>query len=201
MLTRRPPALLLTACLAAAPATAPTASPPATKPVLGDLVSLGDDLVHLYAPPPERWTLLPTKVASVNLAYFQADDKKSAIQFELAAADFQISPDLAGQMAVGIVKSLKEMRRKSGTAVVMQPTIEKDRRFDIVVHERFKVGDNTVDEMHLYKSVGPRTVMVAASSVSDDPDAVAGTFAAAKASLATVKYIKPGTAKTKPKRP
>jgi hypothetical protein len=190
-------ALLMTTALAAAPASRP--APPATRPATGDLVSLGNDLVRFYAPPPDDWVLRATKPVSPNRVYFQAADKKSAVQVELASADFTIDAQSVGPMAAAIVKSLKEKRDKDGTEMVLAPKVEHDRRFDIIVHERFKLGDNTIDELHLYKSVGPRTVMAEASTVLEDPDAAAAVFAAAKTSVASAKWNKkPGS--TPPKR-
>jgi hypothetical protein len=168
-------------CLAASPASQPASS--------GDLVSIGDDLVRFVAPPPTNWTVRQAANATADVVYFVHTPKADAeMQFMLAKADFRMSPDTVGQFAAGIVKSLRDKRQKDGTHVVMPATIEHDRRLDIVIHEKFTVGAVTEDQMHLYKSVGPRTLMLTVSTVSPDPASAADTFAAAKTSLASAKY-------------
>jgi len=188
-----PTALILTACLAAAPAPAPT-----SQPAAADLVAIGNNFALFVAPPSPPWNVRQTPNASLDVVYFQNANADGAIQFILAKPDFQIEPETAGQFAAAIVKTLKEKRQQDGNEVVMPATIEHDHRFDIVIHEKFKVGDATEDELHLYKSVGPRTVMVTASCVSPDPAVVADTFTAAKASLASAKFNKKAAVHRKP---
>ncbi len=137
-MTRRttPLALALTACVAAAPAASPTSKPAGG----GDLVSIGNDLVRFVAPPPGAWTVHPSKDATADVVVFVNAKADAEIQYILAAPDFRISPDVTGQMAVGMCKSLKEKHERDHITVVMPPTVEHDRRLDIVIHEKFLVG-------------------------------------------------------------
>ncbi len=169
------------ACLAAAP--------PASQPATDDVVSLGDDAIRFHAPPAPRWTVGAGGEASSDKVMFITDDRTSAFQVEIAT--FTVTPATAGQIAAGLAKSLLAMRQKAGTPIVMPPTVEHDRRFDIVIHERYRAGQSVVDGLHLIKSVGPnRTVMVAASCVSPDAAVVTAAQDAAKASLASARFNK-----------
>ena len=47
----------------------------------------------------------------------------------------------------------------------MPAKIERDKRFAIVIHEKYKAGNLTADELHLYKAVGPRVVMLTVNTV------------------------------------
>ena len=41
--------------------------------------------------------------------------------------------------------------------------MERDKRFDLVIHEKFKVANAVAGRRyHLFKTVGPKTLMVAA---------------------------------------
>ena len=69
------------------------------------------------------------------------------------------------------------------------PTAVKDKRFDIAIHERFRVKDEVVeDEMHVFKSIGPRTVEVTIATISEDADVVKKTFEDGEAVLAGATY-------------
>ncbi len=186
----RPLALLAAAlggaiCLAAAPA--------ASQPATDEVVSLGNDLIRFHAPPAADWTVRAMAKATVNSIYFERSDHKSAVEFELTAADYPLTADNAGQMAVSIAKALKEKRQRGGQEMVLPPTAEKDKRFQVVVHEQYKASGATIDSLHLMKLVGSRTVMVVASTASDDPAVAADTFAAAKDALASAKFNRKAT--------
>ena len=108
--------------------------------------------------------------ASTDQVYFEKADRKSAIEFQLTTPDYPLTTDNAGAMATGIIKALKQKRQQEGHEMVMPPTVEKDRRFQVLIHEKYKVNGATVDTLHLLKLVGSRTVMVVASTGRRRPD-------------------------------
>ncbi len=54
----------------------------------------------------------------------------------------------------------------------MPATAEKDSRFEMRIHEKYKLQGKTLDSLHLYRSVGPRSLELLVSTLSDDADAV-----------------------------
>jgi hypothetical protein len=70
----------------------------------------------------------------------------------------------------------------------MEPKIEKDKRFAFIVHEKYKVGEKTADQIHVYRAVGPRVLMLTVNSVADDADKTASIHAAGKDMLAAAKF-------------
>ncbi len=162
------------------------AAAPATRPATDDLVSLGNDVVRFHAPPAPHWAVVAGKDTTADKVMFGTDDHTAAFQVEIAT--FQVTPATAGQIGAALAKSLHDKRQQAGTVVLLQPVLEHDRRFDIVIHERYMAGQTTVDQLHLIKTVGPKTVMVAASGWSSDPAVVTADLDAAKASLASAKF-------------
>ena len=72
--------------------------------------------------------------------------------------------------------------------MVLEPKIEKDKRFAFIVHEKYKVGEKVADQLHVYKSVGPRVLMLTVNSVADDADKTAAIHGAAEDMLAAAKF-------------
>ncbi len=187
-------AAVLTPLLAAGPATRPAtrpaakaASQPASRPVGG--LSVGKGLVEFVAPSAE-WTVHPTEHPSPDVVVLvHGTEADGEIQVKLGAKDFELSPDTNAQMRTEMAKALKALRVKNEQEMLTPPTAVKDKRFDIAIHERFRVkGDVVEDEMHLFKSVGSRTVEVTVATVSEDPKAVKKTFEDGEAVLAGATY-------------
>ena len=148
---------LMTVLLGAAPATAPTAD------------SIANGLYHFTPPPAADWTSVKyNPVAEAVL--FTNTTRDGQIQLSLLAKDASVDGSLADNVAVAIVKQLKETRTKNKQTMVLPPTVEKDKRFAIVIHEKYKVGEFIADQLHVYKAVGPRVMMMTVNSVSTDPD-------------------------------
>lgn len=164
------------------------AAAPASAPATGDPVSLGNDLVRFFAPPGPDWSLKPTQNPNPNQVYFQTADAKSALLVQLTPPDQKMDAATANPMATAIVKKLIEMRKQAGHELILSPKVERDRRLDIVIHEKFKMGTTVVEQIHIYKGTGPRTVMAEASTVLTDPAAVTAVFNTAKTAVASAKY-------------
>ncbi len=62
-----------------------------------------------------------------------------------------------------------------------------------MIHEKYKAGNLTADELHLYKAVGPRVVMLTVNTVAADADVVTATHDLGKSVLAScVEYGRTG---------
>jgi hypothetical protein len=147
-----------------------------------------DDQIQ-YLAPGDPWKAYEAKAP--DTIYFQDATNKSALQAQWAPKDFQLSSDTNGSFAVQIAKDLKKKHQDAREKMVQEPKILKDKRFDIVIYERFKLGADgkiTEDQMHLYKQVGPRVMMVTVSCVSDDADLIKADHKAAEDLLASCKF-------------
>jgi hypothetical protein len=160
-------------------------SQPSSQPV-GEKQVLGGGLIQFVGPPSPPWSM--TAGAGGDAALFIDSNKDGAIQISLLPKDANVDPGVADQVAVAILKQLRSQRTASGVTVVMPAKIERDKRFAIVIHEKYKVGEKTADELHLYKSVGPRVVMLTVNTVADDADAVTATHELGEKVLAGAKY-------------
>jgi hypothetical protein len=170
--------VLFASLLAASPT-----SKPASQPAMQ---AMANDQIHFVAPG-DPWVAKTVK--SPDTAYYQSAKGDSAFQAQWAPKDFQLSADSDDQFAVQISKDLKQKHQEAGTEMVLAPKIEKDKRFDIVIHEQFKINkDITEDELHIYKSVGPRVMMVVVSCVSDDKDVIEAAHKAAEDMLDSCKF-------------
>ena len=187
-----PAALLLCAVilLAAGPAAKPNSKPDITatsKPAAGPDTSIARDQYHFPAPPEEQWSAVKPDPAADSITYInKAHD--GAIQLVLLAKDASVDSNVAMNVAIAVVKQLKQQHAEQKTQMVMDPKIEKDKRFAIVIHEKYKVGDKVADQLHIYKAVGPRVLMLTVNSTSDDPDNVAMTQKVAQDLLAAAKF-------------
>jgi hypothetical protein len=180
MNTSRVTAVLLVLCLFQLAAT------PTTKPATQPSGSMVQDQVH-FTPPPNPW--VQKEVKTPDTAYFQNEKGDCALQATWAPKDFDLNPTNVGQMSVAILKALKDGHVAKNQEMLIPPKIVKDKRFDIAIVERFKVTDSiTEDEVHLYKEVGPRVMMVTASSVSTDEDLIAETHKIAEDFLVSCKF-------------
>jgi hypothetical protein len=183
-------------CVAMSLAAGPDAKAPASQPAVkqpsgadtpGADTSIARDQYHFPAPTESEWEAVKPDPASESITYInQAHD--GAMKLDLLAKDASVDPDIAMNVAVAIVKQLKQQRKDAKTEMVMEPKIEKDKRFAFIIHEKYKVGDKTADQLHIYKSVGPRVLMLTVNTTADDPDKVADVQKTAKDLLAAVKF-------------
>jgi hypothetical protein len=163
------------------------AAGPATRPATGPDTSIASDQYHFPAPPVDQWRAVKPDPDSNSITYLNKS-RDGAIQLVLLNEDASVDPDIAMNVAVAIVKQIKESHAEKKDVVVMQPKIEKDHRFAFIVHEQYKVGDKVADQLHIYRAVGPRVLMLTVNSVADDPAKTAQTHAAAKDLLAAVTF-------------
>ena len=105
---------------------------------------------HDPVPVPDGWQAIAS-AATDNAAAFAWPDHGSALSLE-------VLPMTAGTDAKAANAILAELRscavRKEQFTV--EPTVEKDERFALRIHEQFKSADQSVDQWHLYRKVGPR---------------------------------------------
>ena len=121
-----------------------------------------------FTPPPDDAWARATNVKSDDAAAYGARDEKGAIAIQVLPADAEMTPQMGG----AVIRSLRDAHKKANQKILFGPKVEPDKRFALQVHEKYQVGDKTADELHLYRNVGPRVVMVTVNAwVTDDPAA------------------------------
>jgi hypothetical protein len=164
------------------------AGAPATGPAIGPDMSIAKDQYHFPAPAVDEWKAVKPDPDAESITFLNSKED-GAIQLVLLPKDASVDPDIAMNVAVAMLKQIKADRAKQGVEMVMQPKIEKDKRFAIVIHEKYKVkNDQVADQLHVYKSVGPRVLMLTVNSVAIDADRTAAIHAAGEDLLDAVKF-------------
>jgi hypothetical protein len=169
--------LLVVSTLAAEPSTQPTVQQR----------SISKDLFHLIDPSSPPWSIVDYRPETDSLVYV-TEKHDAEIQLLVLPKNVSVDPGIADNVAVAIIKKLRADRVKAGTKMVMPAKSEKDSRFAVRVHEKYKVGDSTADELHLYENVGPRVLMLTVNSVADDADIVAAEHKAGEDLLLSAKF-------------
>jgi hypothetical protein len=160
---------------------------PASKPAAGPDTSIAKNQYHFPAPPVEQWTAVQPDPDADSIAFInKVHDGK--IQLDLLDKSASVDPDVAMNVAVAVLKQLKQTRAEQHAVMVLDPKIEKDKRFAIVIHEKYKVGDRVADQLHVYKAVGPRVLMLTVMSVAADPDKAAAILGAGEDMLDAAKF-------------
>jgi hypothetical protein len=118
--------------------------------------------------PPEGWAESPKNHTATRDA-FVAKGGQAMMSIEVLPADQKIAPDMAASM----VKKMKQMRQAASQKSVMEPTVEKDDRFIVRIHEKYQVKDKVADQLHLYRQVGSRVVLVVTNSLAGEDGAKA----------------------------
>ena len=120
-----------------------------------------------YAPPPEENWERAEQPSGETVAAFRTKDHEAAMVMQALPQDAQMTP----QMGPALVRQLRENHRKADQKLLIGPKIEPDKRFGLRIHERYQNGEKISDELHLYRDLGPRIVMVTANAiVKDDTD-------------------------------
>lgn len=121
-----------------------------------------------FTPPPDDAWARATNVNSDDAVAYAAHNHKGAIAVQVLPADAEMSPQMGG----AVIRSLRDAHKKANQKVLFGPKVEPDKRFTLRVHEKYEVDGKTADELHLYRNVGPRVVMVTVNAwVADEQQA------------------------------
>jgi hypothetical protein len=154
---------------------------PAKESLLGGKVE--------FTPPGGDWERAHVSGAGDAAAYMNKDhkDHKGLIALQVLPADAEMSPQMGG----AIVRQLRQNHKQAGQKIVMDPKVERDPRFDLRVHEKFQQGEKTIEQLHLYRNLGPRVVMVTAQAQADNDEQSKPTLKAGEDLALSAKWIKP----------
>jgi hypothetical protein len=140
--------------------------------------SLANDAIS-YAPPEAGEWIEAVKSKTPTRDSFVSKAHDAMIAIEVLPASMTITPDLAASM----IKKIRENRKANAQKFVMEPTVEKDDRFVIRLHEKYQIKDKVADQLHLYRQVGPRVVLVTVNSLGGEEAAKPQQEAAEKSCL------------------
>lgn len=118
--------------------------------------------------PPADWTVAAKAGTPTRAAYVSAD-RQCMIAVEVLPATMKIEPSLVPDM----IRKMRQNRQANGQKFVQEPTAEKDENFVIRIRERFGIKDKVADQLHLYRAVGPRFVLVTVNSLGGEDAAKA----------------------------
>lgn len=168
------------------PATATKpAAPPATAPAPVGRVTLAGGLVS-YAAPPGEWES-GTKDKTPNRDTYFTTSRKGLLVVEVLPAGQKYGPDLGKP----ILDKLKQNKRLRKQTYLEEPRVEPDARFALRIRERYRMNDTTVaEQLHLYRQVGPRAVLVMVTTLTDG-DAAKEQLAAGEAVSLSAEPVKP----------
>lgn len=149
----------------------------------GEKVKLANGLIEFVTP--EGWTEAPANKTPLRNV-FTAPKHDAALSVEVLPPSMQITPDMADSM----MKKMRQTRQANGQKFVDEPKVEKDDRWIIRIRERYQVKDKVADQLHLYRAVGPRVVLVTINSLAGEEGAKEHDAVGEQASL-SAEYIAP----------
>ena len=157
---------ILGCLLAAGPAAQPPAKP-ASKPT-----RVRDGLVNgalRFLVPPE-WEI--TERSADRMQVFYRHKPERAVYSMMVTQQGQVIPQndarLKKQMTETILNWANEELKKRKVEVIEPPSVVRDDRFLLKVHEKFKDGDAIVDAIHIYRGIGLNLVSVTSSTTNEE---------------------------------
>ena len=157
---------------------ATAADQPAEKSLLGGRIR--------YAPPSDSAWQQAENIHSETAVAYVKRDHGGAIAIEVLPSDAEIS----GAMGSAIVRTLRQNHKQAGQKVILDPKIERDKRFTLKIHEKYQQGEKVADELHLYRNLGPRVVMATVSAWDRDDAAAADIHKSGEEVLLSAKWVK-----------
>lgn len=140
---------------------------------------------HLHYTPPadDDWQRAENVNADDSVAYARRDHQ-GAIAIQVLPPDAEMTP----QMGPAVVRSLRDTHKKADQKVLYGPKVEPDNRFALKVHEKYQSGDKVADELHIYRNVGPRVVMLTVNAWLTDEAGIKQIHQAGQDILAGAKW-------------
>jgi hypothetical protein len=143
--------------------------------------------------PPEGWTKSDKNSSPGKAAYVSPGGEGMLL--------VELPPNMQVAEGTGdaIIRQLRSMRQKEGSKPIVLKA-EPDDRFDLRIVDRFTLKNGReAEQLHLYKKVGARVVMVTVNSVAQDAEATKKIHAAGEDALLSAKAGGPPE-KSTPKR-
>jgi hypothetical protein len=190
------PGLLCLVLLAAHPV---AADAPASQPApagSGPVKALANGTVRFTTP--DGWDEIAANATDVRAVYF-LHDHASVLSVEVLPVEAKIGPESFGAIA----RFQRQTRQQHNEKFVENPTVDKDQRFLLRIHEKYhtvvKVDDKSTDkiatQLHLYRQVGARIMMITVWSTADSDDELKQAQSAGEDIALSATFGRPGRKK------
>jgi hypothetical protein len=150
-------------CVAAGPATKPATTAPAR---------VRDGLVNgsVRFLVPADWDIVSRAPDGFSVVYHTGDHLGvvSVLITQQKEAIPQHNAAVHAQMQKTILDWDNQDLKNRKVEVIDPPKVERDDRFMLRVHERFKDGDHMLDVLHIYRGVGLNLVGVTVAAATED---------------------------------
>jgi hypothetical protein len=124
--------------------------------------------LHFSPPEDEEVWQKARNVDSDDAAAYARHDHQGAIAIQVLPPDAEMTDQMGG----AVIRSLRDAHKKANQKILYGPKVEPDNRFALKVHEKYQSGDKVADELHIYRDVGPRVIMVTVNAwVTDEVEA------------------------------
>jgi hypothetical protein len=142
---------------------------PATKPVPAtqSAETLAAGAIRFKIP--DGLVLLGKRVDDLSASCAPADDS-ALLTLVVAPQQSAVEDQLARKLGPLIVKTIEEQAAKGEIESLSPPKIERDKRFLLRVHDRFKAKGKIGDRVQLYRGMGKYLVSVTATDFSENSD-------------------------------
>lgn len=140
--------------------------------------------VHFSPPADDDLWQRAENVNSDDAAAYARRDHQGAIAIQVLPPDAQVTDQIGG----AVIRSLRDAHKKANQKVLYGPKVEPDDRFALKVHEKYQSGEKVADELHIYRNVGPRVVMVTVNAWAADDAEVKGIHKAGEDLAASAKW-------------
>lgn len=193
------PGFVCLALLAWQPPRAVAADAPASQPAAADpgpSKVLANGTVRFSTP--DGWDEIAARSTDVCAIYF-LHDRASVLSVEILPVDAKIGPESFGAIA----RVQRQTRQQHNEKFVENPTVKKDERFLLRIQEKYhtmvKVDDKPADrvatQLHLYRQVGARIMMLTVLSTADSDDELKQAQSAGEDIALSATFGRPGRKK------
>jgi hypothetical protein len=177
---------LMACCVAAGPTTRPATSAP---------VRVRDGLVNgsVRFLVPADWEIVSRTDNGFNVVYRTGDEVGtiSILITQQQDAIPQHNARVLAQMKETILKWDNDDLKTRKVEVIDAPKVERDDRFMLKVHERFKDKEHMLDVIHIYRGIGLNLVGVTVAASTEDKDVAKKVHDAASLMLMSVSLAAP----------
>jgi hypothetical protein len=142
-------------------------------------------------PPDEPWEV--TSIPDEGTAAFFTLPGKAGMLVSFVGNKAPSTPERAAAQKKDVIGELVANFRRKSLQVLIEPREEPDPRLFLVVHERWKKGDQTLGQWHVYQNLGPHQVVIAILGGETTEDEAKALLKAATEVAQSAKLVPPGT--------
>ena len=175
-------------CMLVSSVSAQPTSAPATAPVTETLMK-GD----ITFTPPDGWKL-DGKANNDRLAKLSHAKPLAVMVVNVDPQQAPLGDSAAPQIGQMLIGKIRDNAKKGDFELLEPAKAEKDDRFFLRIHHKFRKGTEVGDQLQIYRSIGKNLVAVAITVFTESPEESKKAFADAEQLLVGVNKNKPGSA-------